>query len=186
MRFVEFYAEKQGRPESKVALDMETRAPSIPGGSIPGILLQASYTTNEYTNNYIAADVTVILVDAAAGNVTITLPEAVASAGRYYYIKKVDGSPNRVTVQPDSAAELIDGETSQELRSQYAFMQVICSGTEMGGSYWHIVGGISVRLEDLVETAHIEQKDVLEQILMELKRETLHLASMTDEDVDEE
>lgn len=39
MKLTEFYLEMQGRPESKVALDMESRKPSIPPGSINTAML---------------------------------------------------------------------------------------------------------------------------------------------------
>lgn len=39
-KLTEFYPEKQGRPESKVALDMEKRQPSIPADSITKIMLK--------------------------------------------------------------------------------------------------------------------------------------------------
>ncbi len=185
MKFVEFHLEKQGRPASRVALDMETRAPSIPPGTVSGTMLQASYTTSELENNYTAADVTVILVDATAGQVTITLPAAVSSSGRYYYIKKLDGSANRVVVKPDVSAEKIDGEDELRLTLQYGFVQVVCSGVEAGDSYWHIIGGVSVKLEDLLTTLMEDQTSVLAAIREILVDSKLHLASLSDADVTE-
>ena len=38
MKLVEFYPEKQGRPESKVVLDMNSRSPSISLGNITSIV----------------------------------------------------------------------------------------------------------------------------------------------------
>ena len=39
-KLTEFYPELQGRPDSKIILDLEKRQPSIPSGSIsPGMLL---------------------------------------------------------------------------------------------------------------------------------------------------
>lgn len=180
MKLTEFYLELQGRPGSIIALDMETRAPSIPPGYISGVMIQASYTTELLINNYTAADIAVILVDAAAGGVTITLPEAVTHAGRYYYIKKVDSTGHVVTVIPDAADELIDGETSLTMSLQYQFVQVVCSGVKVADSYWHIIGGISVTLEDLIRNLLSEQINLLQQVLDETRENQLHLASLSD------
>lgn len=44
VRLVEVYPERQGRPDSKVSLDMETRRPSIPIRSITISMLGVSVT----------------------------------------------------------------------------------------------------------------------------------------------
>lgn len=180
MKLVEFYPELQGRPGSNVALDMETRAPSLPPGYISGIMIQASYTTELLINNYTAADVAVILVDAAAGGVTITLPEASSHAGRYYYIKKVDSTGHVVTVIPDAADELIDGETSLTMSLQYQFVQVVCSGVKVADSYWHISGGENMKLEEMIERLLEEQVALIAQLVSEAQQSKLHLASLSD------
>jgi len=185
MKLTEFYLEKQGRPDSKVSLDMETRAPSIPPGAISGIMLQASYTTLELTNNYTAAEVSVILADASAGPVTITLPEAVSSAGKYYYIKKVDASSNVVKIVPDVATELIDGESELRIRLQFGYVSIVCSGVVVVESFWHIIGGVSVKLEDVLETTLQDQTSILHALLEELKEARLHLASLSDANVED-
>jgi len=184
MKLTEFYPELQGRPGSNVALDMETRTPSIPPGYISGVMLQSSYITEEYVNNYTAADVAVILVDAARGGVIVTLPAAASHAGRFYYIKKVDSSNNNVVIRPASG-EYLDGEDSLTIHLQYQFAQVLCSGTAVGDSYWHVIGGISVKLDELLDTLLNEQISLLAEVLNELRQGKLHLSSMSDADVEE-
>ena len=175
----EFYPEVQGRPESRVALDMEIRAPSIPPGAISGVTLSASYSTVEQTNNYTAAGYTAILVNTNGQSVTITLPEANTNAGKFYYIKKIDSTGGVVTVKGDSRSETIDGELDLKLGLQYQFIQVLCDGT-----VWHVIGGMSVTLEDLIDRLINNEIDLLKEILAEATDAKNHLASMSDAKVD--
>lgn len=69
---------------------------------------------------------TVILVDATSGDVTITLPTA--SSGLHYYIKKTDSSGNKVVVD-GNASETIDGNTTQDIISQYDTMEIVSDGS---------------------------------------------------------
>jgi len=70
----------------------------------------------------------VIVVDAAAGNVTITLPTAVGINGKLYTIKRIDATANVVTVQ-GTGGETIDDDADQDLL-QYDAMRVISDGIE--------------------------------------------------------
>ena len=76
-----------------------------------------------------------ILVDATAGPVTITLP-AVATAGDGFWVavKKIDSSAEAVTVDGDGA-ETIDGVATRTLTKQYE--AEIYRGD---ASAWHVVG----------------------------------------------
>lgn len=177
--FVEFYPERQGRPASHVSLDMETRNPSIPPGSISGVTLTASYSILEQTNNYTAAGYTVILVNTSGQGITITLPEANINAGKYYYIKKIDSAGGVVTITGGTAAETIDGEVELRLGLQYQFIQVLCDGT-----VWHVIGGMSVTLEDLLDKLLNNEIDLLTQILDKVTVSKDHLASLSDATVE--
>ena len=185
MKLTEFYPEKQGRPDSKVTLDMERRQPIIPPGLISGVMLQSSYMTGEVTNNYTASNVAVILADCEGGDITVTLPAASSSAGRYYYVKKVDSTDHKLIVEPNSDDELIDGEKILEITLQYGYACVLCSGVESGDSYWHIIGGVSVKLEDILSDKLEQQISLLARLLAEATQGKLHLASLSDADIDE-
>jgi len=164
-KLIEFYPELQGRPESKVAFDLEKRAPSIPPGFISGVMLKASYSISEQTDNYTAGIYTVILVDASDNDITITLPAASANPGRYYYIKKIDSSGNKVTIKGDTATETIDGEDDIDINLQYAYVAVLCDGTE-----WWIIGGEYVKMEDLLRRILDELKTGMDK-LREIKKQ---------------
>lgn len=70
-----------------------------------------------------------LLVDASAGSVTVTLP-AVATAGDGYRlgIKKIDPGTNTAVVNGD-ASETIDGTVSYSLRAQYDVTELVCDGS---------------------------------------------------------
>lgn len=180
MRIPEFYPEKQGRPASIVAQDMESRAPSIPYGYVSGVLVTASYSGINQVSNYTAAGYTVILVDASSGGVVITLPAALTNDGRYYFIKKIDSSNNPVVIEGDVSAETIDGEASISLGLQYQYIMVRCDGT-----VWHILGGEYVKMEDLLDKLLNEQITLLLRILQEVGQSRLHLDNMSNIEVDE-
>jgi hypothetical protein len=71
-----------------------------------------------------------ILVDATAGNVTITLPLATSCYRREYIIKKIDNSSNTVTVYSTS---LIDGAETYSIYSQYVSIKLKSDSIN-----WHI------------------------------------------------
>ena len=80
----------------------------------------------------VAADFTVtlddevVVVDATAGALTITLPNVRRAWGRKFFVKKVDASANVVTV---GSASLIDGATTFPLNVQYESVTVLSNGT---------------------------------------------------------
>ena len=75
----------------------------------------------------------VLLVDATAGNITITLPSsASAASGFEITVKKIDSSTNTVTIDGD-ASETIDGSTTYVMRNQYDDAVLVADATN-----WHI------------------------------------------------
>jgi len=177
MRFTEFYPEKQGRPDTLVALDLDRHGPSIPYGYIKGAMLSASLSGAEESNNYTADRSTVILV---SGGITITLPSAGINTGKYYYIKKVDANTSIVTVRGNTSGETIDGEEFITLNLQYSYVMVYCNG-----DVWYILGGSSVKIESLMESLVVTTEDNLERLVMELEKANLHLSSLSGETVDD-
>ncbi len=104
-------------------------ASGVPAWSTTGV-----WTTSTQTTNYtITSSDTVIFANATSGNVTITIPAASGLAGYRFYIKRVDGSANTVTVQR-SGSDTIDGMTSFTLDLQYTALAVVSNG-----SAWYIL-----------------------------------------------
>lgn len=88
----------------------------------------------EHTVSEIAADQTltvddyIILADATAGNITVTLPDAAdVNSGKAYKVKKIDSSSNTVTVTGDAN---IDGSANVVLSSQYDDTSILTDQTE--------------------------------------------------------
>jgi hypothetical protein len=81
------------------------------------------------TSTVLTALDAVVLVDASAGAVTVTLPPVQARIGLRYYIKKTDTSANAVTIATH-AAETIDDCASIEINMQYDCAEVISDDVE--------------------------------------------------------
>jgi hypothetical protein len=77
-----------------------------------------------------------VLVDAAEGNVSVTLPSAASAFangyGRVYNIKKIDATANVVTVDGDG--DEIDGEATLAMNLQYQSVTV-----QSNGSVWSVL-----------------------------------------------
>lgn len=65
--------------------------------------------------------------DATSGPITLTLPVAASSDGRVYFISKIDGTGNAVTIDGNGA--LIIGSSTMILPSQNNAVVLICNGT---------------------------------------------------------
>ena len=79
------------------------------------------------STNYTAVDADALLVDATAGAITITLPEA--SLAARIIVKKIDASVNAVTVSTPGS-ETIDGSPSLTLSSQNEAYSLISDDTD--------------------------------------------------------
>jgi hypothetical protein len=98
-------------------------------GSVPN-----SFATNTQTTNYtVTLTDTVVFANATSGNVIITLPVASGLAGYRFYIKRIDGSANTVTISR-SGSDTIDGLTSFTLDLQYTAFGIVSNG-----SAWYIL-----------------------------------------------
>lgn len=98
---------------------------NIPAGGNIG----APETHTATTVSPSATDVQVHLVDCTAGNVMFNLPDATDGtvAGKVFTIKKIDSSVNGVDI--DAGEANIDGQASQGIADQYAFITVVFDGT---------------------------------------------------------
>jgi len=78
---------------------------------IAGLVISVTSIVADYT---VLATDAIILADATAGDITVTLPTAVGIAGRNYIIKKTDTTSNKVTIE-GNGTETINLELKQEL-----------------------------------------------------------------------
>lgn len=95
-----------------------------------GYLFPVKRVTTSYT---VDLNDSIILVDATAGNVTITLQSALQWEQKRLVIKKIDASVNTVTIDANSA-ELIDGAATKVISTQYISHEL----TSQGGAIWII------------------------------------------------
>ncbi len=75
-----------------------------------------------------------VLVDATAGPVTVTLQRADGSGGKRFCIKKIDGSANVVTIDTQFS-QTIDGAATHSISSQNEFVDLLSDNEN-----WLIVG----------------------------------------------
>ena len=90
---------------------------------------QARYQINTFTTDTQLRDNhSTVLVDASAGNVTVTLPAAKSLVGRVYTIKKIDVSTNAVIISGYGGNQTIDGETTQTIQFQWTSLRLQSDG----------------------------------------------------------
>jgi hypothetical protein len=77
----------------------------------------------------LAVDDGLVLANATAGNITLTLPTAASAGGLRIAVKKTDASLNTVTID-GNGAETIDGAANRVLLTQYAVVTVMSDGTQ--------------------------------------------------------
>lgn len=137
---------------------------------IKDIILYAedvSFSVREYTSaQTLSADNYMVLLDCSQTGITVTLPAASSHQNRIYTIKKTDNSVNKVTIDANST-ETIDGEKTIELKTQYAYVTIVCDGIE-----WFIIGGEYVKMEDVLEDTLDEQEKInenLDALIVQLK-----------------
>lgn len=80
----------------------------------------------------------VILSDATAGAVTLTLPDAASVEGKVFVIKKVDATANTVTIAA-AGTDLIDGVATKVIAAQYAFLRLFSKNTAAGAGAWWLI-----------------------------------------------
>jgi hypothetical protein len=79
------------------------------------------------TSNHTAIDRQVVLADATAGDVGITLPSP--TDGQLITVKKIDSSNNAVNIVTPSS-ETIDGQSSISITNQFATRETVSNGTD--------------------------------------------------------
>ena len=85
-------------------------------------------TTVAKSAGYTANSDVFIECNASGSAFTITLPSATSSTHNVYIINKIDSSGNAVTINAD-ASELVDGELTQVLTTQYDVIKIRSNGT---------------------------------------------------------
>lgn len=126
-----------GRLATMVGPSFKGKTGNVPNPGSPEDLtpLQANdilHVVNTVTGDTTLGSHHILLVNAAGGPKTMTLPQASTVPQRCYTIKKIDSTSNAVTVDGFSS-ELIDGQLTIVLESLDA-LKIICDG-----SAWWII-----------------------------------------------
>jgi len=113
---------------SSIAINTSTPSSSVHiNGSMALAIKTVSVNYNADNTDYI------ILVNATATNISITIPSASSCVGRQYHVKKIDSSSNAVSVTR-TGLDTIDGANSRVMLSQYQSLTVVSNG-----SNWYII-----------------------------------------------
>lgn len=121
----------------------------------------------EKTADYTATTDDCVILANCSSSLTITLPAASGNSGLFYYIKKIDSSANKVTID-GNGLETIDGDATVEIGLQYQYVTIVCDGAE-----WHIIGGEYVKMDDILrDILSLEERDkkLQEKILKQLEK----------------
>ena len=110
--------------------DVLTVSGGLPSWGANSVVMATATKTTNYT---VTTSDTVILADATAGNVTITLPSASSASGYRFFVKRIDGSANSVSIAR-AGSDTIDGSISLNITVQYVSITLISNG-----SNWFIV-----------------------------------------------
>lgn len=82
------------------------------------VTASGAITLNDYT----------VLVNAASGAVTMTLPPAYEAKGQVFHVKKIDATGNAVTLDGNSS-DTIDGAANKSTTTQWTGFAVQSDGT---------------------------------------------------------
>jgi hypothetical protein len=108
-----------------ITAGISSSAVAITGGTINNTRVTVTSVAVDTTLN---ADHMIVLV---SGSPTISLPTAVGISGRIYHVKNV--GVKAITIIA-SGSQVIDGETSKTVSSQYSSLQLVSDG-----SNWNII-----------------------------------------------
>jgi len=156
--------------------DLERRAPLYPPATI-SYIYSGQFRVSSKSASFTLSGEMVVLVDASACDIVLTLPSAADYLHKVYTIKKVDSSGHSITIEGDVNTETIDGEKSISFNLQYQYVTIICDSLD-----WHIIGGEYVKMEDIL----VEVKSELELMNREMRETNLHLKSLSGEEIAEE
>jgi len=90
-------------------------------------------TVTETSVAITASNKRIILADATANDITVTLPSAATSLDVPYTIKKIDNTTNIVIIEGDGG-DTIDNDLNQVIRDQYEGITMVSDGAE-----WYVV-----------------------------------------------
>lgn len=107
---------------AKLALENRIATYLQGGGATRGAYRTVTTSGNVQSGDYL------LICDATAGSITITLPPAALVPGRIYAFKRINSGANAVIVD-GYAAETIDGNLTHTLTPQWNGVTIMSNGT---------------------------------------------------------
>lgn len=107
---------------AKLALENRIATYLQGGGATRGAYRSVTTSGNVVSGDYL------IIADATAGAITMTLPPAALVPGRIYAFKRINAGANQVIVD-GYAAETIDGAATHTLTPQWNGVTIMSNGT---------------------------------------------------------
>jgi len=107
---------------AKLALENRIATYLAGGGATRGAYRSVTASGNVVSGDYL------IIADATAGAITMTLPPAALVPGRIYTFKRINAGANAVVVD-GYGSETIDGALTQTLGSQWSGVTIMSNGT---------------------------------------------------------
>ena len=107
---------------AKLALENRIATYLQGGGATRGAYRTVTTTGNVQSGDYL------LICDATAGAITMTLPPAALVPGRIYAFKRINSGANAVIVD-GYAAETIDGSATHTLTPQWNSVTIMSNGT---------------------------------------------------------
>lgn len=107
---------------AKLALENRIATYLQGGGATRGAYRSVTTSGNVVSGDYL------IIADATAGAITMTLPPAALVPGRIYAFKRINSGANAVIVD-GYAAETIDGSATHTLTPQWNALTIMSNGT---------------------------------------------------------
>ena len=107
---------------AKLALENRIATYLQGGGATRGAYRSVTTSGNVVSGDYL------IIADATAGAITMTLPPAALVPGRIYAFKRINSGANAVIVD-GYAAETIDGSATHTLTPQWNSLTIMSNGT---------------------------------------------------------
>ena len=116
----------QSSPDDFVAFSRwKAELDRLQPGVSPGGILRISISDTFHGVHRFGVEA-LLLVDASGGAMTIILPRAAASYCRICIVKKIDASPNTVTVSGADPSETVEGAQGHVMVNQYEAMSIAC------------------------------------------------------------
>ena len=107
---------------AKLALENRIATYLQGGGATRGAYRSVTTSGNVQSGDYL------IIADATAGAITMTLPPAALVPGRIYAFKRINSGANAVIID-GYAAETIDGSATHTLTPQWNALTIMSNGT---------------------------------------------------------